>query len=233
MFEFLKNDGRIKNKVKLVSIHIPKTAGTSFRNTLREVYGAEQVKRLDLDGFRFHLEQEPISFKKLPGEISVIHGHIHYNMLMDRFRISKNAQFITWLRDPVERVISNYSYLSKRLAEELDEERKGLNILSKMQRSLLEYAHEELNRNIMSKFLDGTKLEDFAFVGITDYYSEDLADLGCLMGWSHVPEFKVNVTGKKELEISEHDKSIIRKLNSKDDALYTKAIMLRKERKGL
>ena len=39
------------------------------------------------------------------------------------------------------------------------EEKKGLNILSKMRRSLLEYAQDERNCNRMSKFLKGIEFE--------------------------------------------------------------------------
>jgi hypothetical protein len=130
----------------------------------------------------------------------------------------------------VERVISNYLYLSKRLGDELDEERKGLNILKKMQRTLMEYAHDEFNQNRMSKFLSGIKLEDIFFIGITEYYSEDLNDLAKLLHWKNVDEFKVNITDKKAYAINEDEKLIIRKLNSKDEELYQKALLLRQKR---
>ncbi|WP_421947534.1 hypothetical protein [Phaeodactylibacter xiamenensis] len=40
-------DSKIGNQLELLSFHIPKSAGTSFRNMLRDVYGAEAVLRFD------------------------------------------------------------------------------------------------------------------------------------------------------------------------------------------
>ena len=164
---FLNNDGRIKHDLKLISVHIPKSAGTSFRNTLREVYGVDQVARLDIN-----LEDEVIRVneqlwdkKKLSRDIEVAHCHFS-PLLFEKYFRSSPAPFITWLRDPVERVISNFYYLEKRLKEELDEEGRGLNILSKMQRTLSEYVADPINQNRISKFLQGRSLDDFAFVGI-------------------------------------------------------------------
>ena len=233
MFGFLKNDKdkRIKNNIRLVSIHIPKTAGTSFRNTLREVYGKEHVKRLDISKNKFHLEEELFQLNKLPKEIEVVHGHMYYALLLEKFNIAKEVPIITWLRDPVERVISNYKYLSKRLAEELDEETKGLNILSKMQRNLMEYAHDEINRNRMSKFLSGLNLEDLFFIGLTEHYTEDLTHLAQLLGWKKYEEHRYNVTGRSTGVVSEKDKEAITQLNSQDVELYQKAIQLREQRK--
>lgn len=234
MFEFLTRgkDKRVKNNIQLVSIHIPKTAGTSFRNTLKQVYGENQVKRLDIAIDKFTLEQQPFQSDKLDKGIEVIHGHIFYELLIEKINISKDVPIITWLRDPVARVISNYKYLSKRLAEELDEEGKGLNILAKMQRTLVEYAHDEINRNRMSKFLAGIEPEDISFIGITEYFSDDLKDLAQFLDWKNVEEYMVNVTGKKIDDVSEEDKAIIRQLNRDDVALYQKAIELRNQRKG-
>ncbi len=234
MFGFLKKDkdNRIKNNIQLVSIHIPKTAGTSFRNTLKEVYGEQAVKRLDIGPKKFHLEQELFQAKKLAKEIEVVHGHMYYNLLYDKFKISPEVPIITWLRDPVERVISNYKYLSKRLAEELDEEGKGLNILAKMQRTLMEYAQDEMNRNRMSKFLEGLEPEDLFFIGISDFYSEDLKELADLLGWKKVEEHRLNVTGKRVDDVSEKDRAAIRALNNLDVEWYEKAIRLRKQRKN-
>ena len=45
-----------------------------------------------------------------------------------------------------------------------------------------------------------------------------------------VDEFKVNITDKKAYAINEDEKLIIRKLNSKDEELYQKALLLRQKR---
>jgi hypothetical protein len=228
---FLNNDGRIKHDLKLISVHIPKSAGTSFRNTLREVYGADQVVRLDIN-----LEDEAIRVneqlwdkKKLSRDIQVAHGHFS-PLLFEKYFRSSPAPFITWLRDPVERVISNFYYLEKRLKEELDEEGKGLNILSKMQRTLSEYVADPINQNRIAKFLQGRSLDDFAFVGIQEYYAEDLVQLGQKLSWKEVPHYHHNATGKSR-NVSATLRDEITRCNQEDVALYEYALSLRKKRR--
>ncbi|MEM1319710.1 MAG: sulfotransferase family 2 domain-containing protein [Bacteroidota bacterium] len=234
MFQFFssKNDQRIRNRIELVSVHIPKTAGTSFRNTLKAVYGEDLVVRLDIDlqQEQLRINEQPFTAAKLDKKIKVVHGHFSPQLLHQRFKIAPKTPVITWLRDPVERVISNYFYLEKRLKEELQEEAKGLNILSKMQRSLIEYAQGEINRNRMSKFLAGIELEALFFVGIQEHYSTDLKALADLLQWPQVIEHQHNITGRSNKNVSPEEQEAIAQLNQKDVLLYQKALQLRAQR---
>ena len=233
MLNFLKGKTSRNKHIELISVHIPKTAGTSFRNTLKAVYGEEAVVRLDVDVIGgkeiLRVNQAAYTDKTLPKQARVIHGHFCPGELSDRFTLPQEHQIITWLRDPVDRVASNYYYLAKRLAEELDEVGKNLNILSKMQRTLLEYAEDELNRNRISKFLHGTPLEQLAFVGIQEYYTEDLQVLAKLLKWTDFTEFKHNVTASK-YEVSPEERAEIAALNDLDVKLYDAALKLRQNR---
>lgn len=235
MFNFL---GKRENKrpvrpLELVSVHIPKTAGTSFRQTLEAAYGKKAILRLDqplIDPATVRVNTRRYEAANLPEGISVVHGHFNPLQARNRFPALARPLLITWLRDPVERVISNYYYLEKRLREELDEEGKDLDILSKMQRSLPEYARDEINRNRQSKFLEGVALEDFFFVGILEHYAADLAELGRKMGWEKAEENKVNVTASAKPLVSDQVRAEIAGLNAGDVALYERALHLRARR---
>lgn len=222
-----------KAELALISIHIPKTAGTSFRNTLKSVYGQEAVIRLDIKrkGPRVEINEQPYAGDRLPPWTRVAHGHFSYLQLQRHFQLpSEEVPIITWLRDPVERVLSNYFYLCKRLAEELDEPAKGLNILSKLQRSLPEYARDPKNRNRMSLFLEGLDLTDLTFFGIQDHYSEDLNHLAKLLDWKGFEEYVHNRTGKAYDGLSSEVLDEIRALNDEDVRLYERALELREKR---
>ncbi|MCF6171089.1 MAG: sulfotransferase family protein [Bacteroidales bacterium] len=223
--------GKIKNQLELISIHIPKTAGTSFRNILKEHFGEESVVRFDIVGKEkvILVENKELKPNKLPAHIKVIHGHFNYIDLIEKLEIKKDVPVITWLRNPVERVISNYFYLAKRLKEELREEEKGLDILSKMQKSLIEYARLELNRNRMSKFLDGISLEEMKFVGVHEFFDEDLEYFGRLFGFEDIQTLEHNITGVKHkvcVEVAQE----IESLNALDMGIYNKGIKLRGKR---
>ena len=230
MLRYFRTAKEEPGQIELISVHIPKTAGTSFRHSLQSAYSKKAVARLDihLEDERIRLDEQAFEQKQFPSRLKVLHGHFSPHLLRKHFSLNGNTPVITWLRDPVERVASNYFYLEKRLREELQEERKQLNILSKMQRSLLEYAQADLNRNRMHKFLHGMALEEFAFVGIQDHYSEDLAQLAKLMGWTASLEFHHNKTGK--YDISSEDRQLIRSWNQFDVALYEQGLKLREAR---
>lgn len=230
MFQFFKKEKVDAKHIQLVSLHIPKTAGTSFRNTLKKAYGEHEVVRLDIDPLKdtLKIEQAPYKKNKLKKKWSVIHGHFSPENLDKKMLLPEQVPFITWLRDPVERVISNFYYLEKRLKEELDEEGKGLNILSKMQRSLTEYAQDEINRNRISKFLSGKPIESFLFVGIVEHYAEDLNRLAQLLEWNSYEVLKQNVTGSKR-DVSPEIREKIKSLNSEDVRIYEQALKMRKQ----
>lgn len=230
MFKHFRFPKAQSNKIELVSVHIPKTAGTSFRHSLLTEYGKKAVARLDiqLEDEAIKLNQKKIDKPDLPSYIKVLHGHFSPYLLEKHFDLPKEAPIVTWLRDPVERVASNYFYLAKRLREELQEEKKQLNILSKMQRSLLEYAGAEVNQNRMYKFLNGMKLREFDFVGIQEYFSEDLSALARFLKWTSPAEFHHNKTGPYEL--SEAERSQIKSWNNLDVQLYEEALKLREAR---
>lgn len=220
---------KIKNNLELVSLHIPKTAGTSFRNSLKAIYGEAGAQRLDIfpKTKNVFIEELPFTGKKLGNEIKVIHGHFHLNHLFDQFKIKKEIPVITWMRDPVERVISNYYYLEKRLKEELNEEAKGLNILEKMQRDLIEYARADVNRNVQARYIADFPLSDFHFIGIVECYESELTRLQQSMQWDQITHQKVNVTGRARAPISNAWTEEIKALNSEDVALYEKALSIR------
>lgn len=217
------------SKVKLVSIHIPKTAGTSFIHSLKKQYGDQKVARIDIHDNRVKINKIPVDSAYVYKNTIVIHGHFTIDSLNKHLSLPPKIPIITWLRDPVERVISNYYYLSKRLDEELMEEKKGLNILSKMRRSLLEYAEDEINCNRISKFLKGIDLKDFFFIGTVENYDEDIQELGRKLNWSTLEIVTHNKTGASNKSVvDEQTKALIRSYNKKDQALYEQALALRK-----
>jgi len=213
---------------ELISLHIPKTAGTSFRNILKSVYGDKNVIRFDINikGV-VRLNEDIYLGKKLPST-QVIHGHFQYEMLTSTFQLPEHYKFITWVRDPVKRVISNFYYLESRLKEILNEDQKNLNILSKMQRSLIEYARVDINRNRQSKFLKGKPLDTFDFIGIQEYFPEEILRLSAILGWKAIPDVLFhNKTEGGSIETAPEILDEIRELNLDDILLYQEALRIR------
>ncbi|MEM7548927.1 MAG: sulfotransferase family 2 domain-containing protein [Bacteroidota bacterium] len=215
--------------IELISIHIPKTAGTSFRNSLESVYGKRRVGRLDIeDLYGIKLNNKTISKAHLPRKLKVLHGHFTYLDLVRRYKFDKRAHIITWLRDPVKRVISNYFYLVKILELELKEQKKGLDITRKVVKSLDEFASLEINKNRMSKFLEGIDLKKFFFIGFVEDYQSDINILKQKLGWKNLHRYQSNQTSSQKIIINEHKTiKIIEENNAADIELYNKALDLK------
>ncbi|MCU0570125.1 MAG: hypothetical protein MUF49_26575 [Oculatellaceae cyanobacterium Prado106] len=209
----------------VLSIHIGKTAGSAFRHVLSQVYGDEHVLwDYEPDAYRV---TEP-----LPDPIQVIHGHFAADKYRDRF---PEAKRIVWLRNPVMRLISEYFFaqIYKDIHNPLHVEliSKGF--------ELLEFAEQGAARNIQANQVRGVALTEFYFVGIQEFYTEDLADLQHMMQW---PEFTISRENmnphphySQDLVKILYNTDLVKQLarwNQEDMELYQQAIELRAARRG-
>ena len=167
--------------IEIVSIHVPKTAGTSFHKVLQGVYGTEAVFHDDGRHYCQRVDEMPLE----PWH-RVIHGHVwagHYKRLLP------TARLVTWVRHPVNWLISLYGFL-----DSLPPNDNPAWVLLKNERpSLLEFAASKAVRTqTQSRFLHDVGVYDFFFVGIQEHFAEDLYDLGGLMNWRGVTPSKEN-----------------------------------------
>ena len=230
---FKKTSGE---QIELLSVHIPKTAGTSFRKTLTEVYGEKAVLRVDLPPKSQKDPEDPFAplQKRLKPGVRVLHGHFNAVELRRVYsNIPEDAKMITWVRDPVNRVISNYYYLRQRIREEIDQNTSlNVGVTNRMVKTLMEYAIQDVARDRMAKFLAGTELDDFDFVGVQENYTEDLRRLALVMDWNSYTEYFHNVTEDKYSDIPEETRAEIRALNPLDWEIYQQALALSASRKA-
>ncbi len=170
--------------------------------------------------------------KKERNQYKIIFGHMNYgwhDMLDD-------AVYITFLRNPVERVASLYHYILKRPQHHFYQ------LIQKEQLTLDDFVKGNYSfetRNGMSKrlvadpFLDVDdetnlyqmvfeNLNAFAFVGITKYFAESLIFLKREYGWNDICFHKRNSSsteGQKNRSLLEEE--TIRQFNSIDTKVYT------------
>ena len=166
-------------KPLLISVHIPKTAGGSFRQTLMQHFKNRSCDdRGDLPLHRNTLSRYALVGRAWVQNLSrgfdscdCIHGHflpLKYLPLSRR----RNLKFVCWIRDPVERLASHYFYWKRsyvpgrvpRLHKRMYEENWSL------ERFCL---GPEL-RNVYGLLLSGFDIERFSFIGITEKYDMSL-----------------------------------------------------------
>jgi len=199
----------------LISVHIPKCAGTSFRHILQALYG----DRLWLNyGQVFVREQAHPGL--VPTGTDCIHGHFFADAFDGLF---PERQLITWVRHPVERVVSNYHHFLR--SPDLRDD--CCRALLENNLSLLEFAELDWMRNEATRYLAGKDLSDLAFVGIAERFLESLHLFGTLLGQAApLPAPRVNVNPARRTPsypISRAEFDDILALNASDHAWYLRA----------
>ncbi len=86
----------------LISMHMEKCGGTSLERLLRDEYA---------DGFHLYDRGAalPDSEPELPVEVSCLHGHMFFGLHQQYPQ--RGCEYITLLRDPVARFLSNFEHI--------------------------------------------------------------------------------------------------------------------------
>lgn len=160
----------------IISVHIPKTGGTTFLDVLKAT--AQEILYMDYgEGIiptSLYRKGELISesfesiadIESLPGR-SVIHGHFRFAKYANQF---PRAAYVTWLRDPVERLASHYFFWQRgRFMED-----PLCNKVLSEKMTLEEFAQLDVARNVQYRFLSPGGAQSFDFIGITEEYERSL-----------------------------------------------------------
>lgn len=204
---------------RVVFVHVPKTAGTSLRHTLAENFG-ESGGELILDYglgapetsglVRRHLaagDRAGLCEALAARERFVLFGHLR---AADYRALLPVADFVTVLRDPFERIVSEYNHFVTHY---------------RYARSFREFIDGVPFRNRQSLFAGGIPLEAYSFVGLHERGPADLAGLAARMGvGAAVP--RVNVGDYARVDRAglraEHG-AYFRAVNARDYALVAAA----------
>lgn len=232
----------------LLSVHLPKTAGTSFREALREQFGERLVtsyadRPLHQTKLRRRRDAAFCCVRNALGkhdqDIACLHGH--FLPLKYRFmRATSPYQFVTWMREPLQRLLSHYYYWQR----SYEETNAGPLHRRMMQEdwSLEEFGLRPELRNIYSEFLWGFPLEAFAFIGITEHFEDDLGDfsrrfLQRAIGLgtdaaitTNTARINVNPTTEDAYVLEGELRSTLEQYHARDIALYRRALAMRSAR---
>lgn len=232
-------------KIALIFMHIPKTAGTSLRSIFERFYDTEDIYTIYED----HIKE----FKDVPDDkkikIKVFFGHVSFGV---HNYIPQPASYVTFLRDPGERVLSLYAHVSKDknhpYYKQFDFDK--LTIADFVQTGITLEADNEQTRfvsGIDARFGECTTemLETakeninkyFAVVGLSEYFDESVLLMKMAFGWK-VPfhlsikrmvsgvvspfyeKTNVSVGRPRIKDLSSEDLAAIRKYNELDMQLY-------------
>jgi hypothetical protein len=170
----------VESKIRdVVFVHLPKTGGTSMRNMLVEAmprsqkvfdYGAETFR---LEGNFIDVNAENIRNQKgifdlrsrlARDQAVLVCTHVSANPYLGSFH---PASIVTFLRDPVERVISGYQYHVRH------REFRG---------TLAEFYEAPENINVQCRMLWGIDLRDVGFIGLFEAMADMVRALARHLG---------------------------------------------------
>ena len=179
----------------MISVHVPKTGGTSFGLMLRQLFAEGFREDYDwtpdrpgwmVDGLEPYSDDE---LRTALRGIGCIHGHFSAAKYRRLQRVPGiQASFVTWVRDPVERAISTYHFLrglETPMAQQPPWEREAK---ARCMRDFFEAT--EYSRDQQAQQLFGLELHEFAFIGITERYRASI-DLFRARFWPYVPPFDI------------------------------------------
>ena len=210
----------------IVSIHIPKTGGETFRDILEVMteghlqrdYGDRPLapatvrQRLRLATARPQLE---------PGTRAV-HGHFIATKYWRRY---PEASYMAWFREPVERLASHFHYWRRKP----DRRNPTCRKLIEQDLSLQAFAALPEMRDVHARFLGEVPVERLSFVGLTERYDESIG----LFRRSFYPELDIEAErrnanperGRERYELEPAVRTAVEELNASDMDLYAAAVV--------
>jgi len=154
----------------LISVHIPKTGGASFKTLLQSHFGDKM-----LEVYNDCPMNKNTLFRNISAILSMIkstglsnkYDCIHGHFLPIKYRLIKKKSYVIWLREPAERLVSRYYHWKRNY---LRNNKNKNRFVKNIDISVKEFCSIKHYQNIYSKYLWGMKIEMFDFIGITENY---------------------------------------------------------------
>ncbi len=189
----------------LIFVHLPKCGGTTLNRLIEWEYPPTRIFSVDPSFFRWSYRR----LLKWPphrlARMMVFQGHMPFGL---HTRLPQPATYITVLRDPIDRGISEYYYALSRVVHPEHRKMKQL--------SLEEYIQATPYANVQTKLLAGQDpgydflsgecsdevlarakanlSQHFSLVGLTERFEETLALAKVIFGWRVQNYASFNVT---------------------------------------
>ncbi|MET3698891.1 sulfotransferase family protein [Bacillus oleivorans] len=206
----------------LIHLHIAKTGGTTFISILEKNYLPTERIPIYLDPI---VNKNEYIKSRLHENIKCMYGHTSFGIHQT---LSMPVTYTTFLRDPIDRVISEY-YFNHYRPNDTNKDSLRFNSLEEFadhpdfcnHQSKILFGKPPLPKNAF-EYIQQNINKYFSFIGITELYDESVFLMNKQFGWNNINYIKENVTlnrPKKE----DIPKSLLKKIeqnNHLDFAIY-------------
>lgn len=188
----------------LISLHVGGTGGTTMKIVYREWFGAK---------FHHVVKERPVNHDAIAQPGACIHSHfsdLGEGSVYDMYPSA--CQFITFFRDPLEQVTSNFFYWRKenKRCGDYAENLKGIpnleNCIFRATSNMLDFMPIKLTHENYRDFFES----NFVFIGVTAQLQASIDTLAECLGKPKVDIPKLNANPRNEVasdEAKEHFKS--------------------------
>jgi hypothetical protein len=232
----------------LAFVHIPKTAGGTVISMFAAAYSKAGVR--DAGNYPKNPEYTVGKVsrpKKQSGRVTA--GHVPYSVF--REHLPAETRYMTFLREPVDRVLSQYYRHIHRSDPSRARRPKAARSpkvkANSLEEALVEMRLPQLN-NFATRFLCSdpapmddlspgaledakSNLREFAFVGIQERFDESLVLLRRMLGLGSIPYVDRHVSSDRPAidDIADHERELIEEHNQLDTELYACGLELFEE----
>ena len=186
---------------KYFFLHIPKTAGTSFRKMLNKQFSNQEIfpnERLikQLGGYPFFNELEE-KYKEKLAMATLLVGHYPFSAYKS---FCEDTELLSFYREPVQRVISFLNYyksVDKRYIDSSFEMifEKEIGQISNVQVKMTSGIYNDRNQSRVDIAIQNLKKLDF--IGLSEDFENSVRIAELKFGWNLGKIKKVNITPSK------------------------------------
>ncbi|MGA9883231.1 MAG: hypothetical protein WBQ34_05895 [Candidatus Acidiferrales bacterium] len=213
----------------ILSLHVPKAAGNSFRQLLQAGFG----ERLMLDygdwaGFKVPEALERCGVRtvamrsrrdELLEKYDIIHGHFVTDKYLGLF---PKQEIVAFFRDPYQQAVSHYCFLLRNPQREHLEEK----MLHEAKMTLHDYLAWDAFRDQQSQYLGTVSIDDLAMVGLSEEFYKSVHLFNSVFGCDLRGDSFLNVNPDHQgadYKIDQDVRKAVEKYRAADIDLYRRA----------